>query len=72
MIKELTAVFAGGCFWCIEAQFQRIKGVTSVVSGYTGGKVPHPTYEQVCSETTGHFEAIKVSYQPNVMSYESK
>ena len=49
MIKELTAVFAGGCFWCIEAQFQRIKGVSSVVSGYTGGKVPQPSYEQVCS-----------------------
>jgi peptide-methionine (S)-S-oxide reductase len=62
MIKELTAVFAGGCFWCIEAQFQRIKGVTKIVSGYTGGSVPNPTYQQVCTGETGHYEAIKVDY----------
>jgi peptide-methionine (S)-S-oxide reductase len=66
-----TATFAAGCFWCTEAVFQKLKGVSSVVSGYTGGTVPNPTYEQVTSETTGHAEAIEVSYDPAVVPYET-
>jgi peptide-methionine (S)-S-oxide reductase len=58
------AFFAGGCFWCIEAQFQLVKGVSKVVSGYTGGKIENPTYEQVKKGDTGHFEVIEVTYDP--------
>lgn len=65
-----TVTFAGGCFWCTEAVFKRLKGVTSVISGYTGGTVENPTYEQVCSGTTGHVEAIQVAFDPTVISYE--
>src|SRR5512146_1672760 len=57
-----TAVFAGGCFWCLEAVFERLKGVERVVSGYTGGKVPNPTYEAVCTGRTGHAEALEVIF----------
>jgi peptide-methionine (S)-S-oxide reductase len=64
-----TATLAGGCFWCLESIFDQLKGVESVESGYSGGHVPHPTYRQVCSETTGHAEAIKITYDPNVISY---
>ncbi|HEY8105801.1 MAG TPA: peptide-methionine (S)-S-oxide reductase MsrA, partial [Gemmatimonadales bacterium] len=64
-----TAVFAGGCFWCIEAVFERLKGVERVVSGYTGGTVAHPTYEAVCMGTTGHAEALQVTFDPEVISY---
>ncbi|HEU5357522.1 MAG TPA: peptide-methionine (S)-S-oxide reductase, partial [Gemmatimonadales bacterium] len=56
-----TAVLAGGCFWCLEAVFERLRGVEQVVSGYTGGTRPDPTYEQVCSGATGHAEAIRVT-----------
>jgi peptide-methionine (S)-S-oxide reductase len=65
-----TATFGGGCFWCTEAVFQQLRGVQSVVSGYSGGWVKNPTYRQVCSGTTGHAEAIQVIYDPSVISYE--
>jgi peptide-methionine (S)-S-oxide reductase len=68
---KATATFASGCFWCTEAVFQKLKGVESVVAGYTGGTVPNPTYEQVCSETTGHAEAIEITYDPAVVSYDT-
>ena len=64
------ATFGGGCFWCTEAVFQQLKGVHSVVSGYSGGSVKNPTYRQVCTGTTGHAEAIQVTYDPAVISYE--
>jgi peptide-methionine (S)-S-oxide reductase len=64
-----TAVFGGGCFWCLDAQFKLVDGVKSVVSGYAGGTTPNPTYEQVCSETTGHAEVIKVEFDPTKVSY---
>ena len=64
-----TATFAAGCFWCVEAVFQNLKGVESVVSGYAGGSVENPTYEMVCSGTTGHAEACQISYDPKQISY---
>jgi peptide-methionine (S)-S-oxide reductase len=65
-----TATFAGGCFWCTEAVFLELKGVKSVVSGYTGGQVKNPTYEQVCGGRTGHAEAIQIVFDPRVISFE--
>ncbi|HXL55249.1 MAG TPA: peptide-methionine (S)-S-oxide reductase, partial [Chitinophagaceae bacterium] len=65
-----TAYFGTGCFWCTEAIFQRLKGVKKVTSGYSGGTVPSPTYEEVCTGTTGHAEACKVVYDPSVVSYD--
>ncbi|HEY0610421.1 MAG TPA: peptide-methionine (S)-S-oxide reductase MsrA [Chitinophaga sp.] len=65
-----TATFAGGCFWCIEAQFKELKGVVNVVSGFTGGSVPNPTYEQVCTGATGHAEAINIVYDQAKISYD--
>lgn len=64
-----TAVLGGGCFWCIEAVFQRLPGVKTVVSGYTGGHVKNPTYQQVCSGDTGHAEVAKIEFDPTVLSY---
>jgi peptide-methionine (S)-S-oxide reductase len=64
-----VATLAGGCFWCIEAAFSIIKGVEKVESGYTGGSVPNPTYEQVSTGTTGHAEAAQVTFDPHVISY---
>ena len=64
-----TAIFAGGCFWCMEPEFAAIDGVSKVVSGYTGGKTANPTYEQVSSGETGHVEAIEVTYDPARVSY---
>ncbi|MDQ6660376.1 MAG: peptide-methionine (S)-S-oxide reductase MsrA [Chloroflexota bacterium] len=64
-----TATFASGCFWCTEAVFQRLKGVTSVVSGYAASKVENPSYQQVCSGKTGAAEAIQITYDPSVISY---
>lgn len=65
-----TAVFGGGCFWCTEAVFKMMKGVSSVAPGYAGGSVPNPTYEQVCTGTTGHAEVVKVEYDPTLVKYE--
>jgi peptide-methionine (S)-S-oxide reductase len=62
-----SIVLGGGCFWCLEAVFERVEGVTAVVSGYAGGSVPNPTYEEVCSGETGHAEVVKVSYDPAVI-----
>jgi peptide-methionine (S)-S-oxide reductase len=62
------AVFGGGCFWCTEAVFDELRGVRSVVSGYTGGSVKNPTYEQICSGRTGHAEAIRIEYDPAQVS----
>ena len=65
-----TVVLGGGCFWCLEALFLHIKGVTSVVSGYAGGSLENPTYEQVCTGTTGHAEVVKIDYNPSIISLE--
>ncbi len=65
-----TAVFANGCFWCTEAVFKMLRGVLSVVPGYTGGDTPNPTYDNVCSGATGHAEAIKIEYDSTIISYE--
>ncbi len=64
------ATFGAGCFWCTEAVFQQLKGVKSVVSGYIGGSVKNPTYRQVCTGETGHAEAVQITYDPAVISYE--
>jgi peptide-methionine (S)-S-oxide reductase len=64
------ATLAGGCFWCLEAVYLELKGVTGVQSGYAGGKRPNPTYEQVCSGATGHAEVVQVSYDPAIVSYK--
>jgi peptide-methionine (S)-S-oxide reductase len=70
MTKRLeTATFAGGCFWCVEAVFRRLKGVESVVPGYTGGDVPNPTYRDVCTGETGHAEAVRIVFDPDVVSF---
>lgn len=66
---EKTAIFAGGCFWCMVKPFDEQPGIKQVVSGYTGGHVANPTYEQVCSHTTGHTEAVEIHYDPAIVSY---
>jgi peptide-methionine (S)-S-oxide reductase len=63
------ATFGGGCFWCTEAVFQRVRGVSSVVSGYAGGAVERPGYEQVCTGATGHAEVVQITFDPEVVSY---
>jgi peptide methionine sulfoxide reductase msrA/msrB len=68
---EAVATFAGGCFWCMEAPFEKLDGVGEVVAGYTGGKTQNPTYEQVSTGTTGHAEAVQVHYDPAKVSYET-
>lgn len=65
-----TAIFAGGCFWCMVQPFDTLPGIKKVVSGYTGGHVPHPTYEQVCTGTTGHTEAVQITFDPQVYPYK--
>lgn len=67
-LKE--AVLGGGCFWCLEAVYEQLRGVTAVKSGYSGGHVPDPRYRAVCSGTTGHAEVVRVTYDPAVLSYE--
>lgn len=71
MEKNLQTVILGnGCFWCTEAIFQQVRGVQTVESGYIGGAVANPTYEQVCTGTTGHAEALKITYDSNILSIE--
>lgn len=65
-----TATFGTGCFWCTEAIFQQLEGVVKVTSGYSGGTVPNPTYEQVCSKTTGHAECLNIMYDPKKISFD--
>ncbi len=68
--KLERATFSAGCFWCVEAVFQRLKGVKSAVSGYAGGRKPNPTYEEVCSGKTGHIESIQITFNPHEITYE--
>lgn len=65
-----TAIFAGGCFWCMEPPFEKLDGVLSVISGYTGGDVENPTYQEVSAGGTGHAEAVKIVYDPQKVNYE--
>ncbi|OFN01027.1 peptide-methionine (S)-S-oxide reductase [Aerococcus sp. HMSC062A02] len=69
-MAEKKAIFAGGCFWCMVQPFDQYPGIISVVSGYTGGHVPNPTYQEVCRGNTGHTEAVEITYDPEVISYE--
>ena len=66
-----TAVFAGGCFWCMEKPFEELDGVYAVISGFAGGTVPNPTYDEVSRKTTGHYEAVEVVYDPSVVPYDT-
>ena len=66
-----TAVFAGGCFWCMEKPFESLDGVSAVVSGFSGGTVPNPTYDEVSRKTTGHYESVEVIYDPSVVPYDT-
>jgi peptide-methionine (S)-S-oxide reductase len=65
------ATFGGGCFWCTEAIFKQVKGVEKVIPGYSGGHVPNPTYEQVCSGTTNHAEVVQITFDPQIISYQT-
>ena len=67
---QKRAFFAGGCFWCVEADFEKVKGVSEVVSGYTGGKTTNPTYKQVTKGGTGHYEAVEIRYNDSSVSYD--
>src|SRR6056297_1846443 len=67
--KIEKATLAGGCFWCLEAIYKKVRGVKEVIPGYSGGQTKSPTYEQVCSDTTGHAEAIQITFEPDVISY---
>ena len=64
-----VATLAGGCFWCLEAVYDELQGVQRVVSGYAGGEMPNPSYQQVCSGRTGHAEVVQITYDPNVVTY---
>lgn len=69
--ETASAIFAGGCFWCSESDYEKLKGVKEVVSGYIGGKSKNPSYQQVSGGGTGHYEAVKVFYDPSVISYDT-
>ena len=64
------AVFGGGCFWCLDAVFRKVKGVKNVIVGYAGGNYPNPNYEQVCTGVTGHAEVVEIEYDENIVSYD--
>src|SRR5919199_4843563 len=64
-----VATLGGGCFWCLDAVFRDVRGVERVVSGYAGGHVPHPSYDQVCSGRTGHAEVVQITFDPSVVAY---
>ena len=68
--KTATATFGGGCFWCVDAVYQYVPGVLKITSGYAGGNVPNPTYDQVCTGRTGHAEVVQISYDPSKVSYD--
>src|SRR5204862_4622536 len=68
--KTAIATFAGGCFWCVESDFDKVDGVISTISGYTGGTVANPTYYQVSAGGTGHAEAVEVAYDPSKVTYQ--
>jgi peptide-methionine (S)-S-oxide reductase len=68
--SHASAVFGGGCFWCVEAVFENVPGVSAVTSGYAGGKTPNPTYEEVSSGRSGHAEVVKIDYDPSMVTYE--
>lgn len=67
--RREVATLAGGCFWCLEAVYDQLRGVEDVVSGYSGGSVPDPTYEQVCTGTTGHAEVVQITFDPSIISF---
>src|SRR5207248_11139116 len=69
MPEQEEATFGGGCFWCLEAVYREAAGVTSVESGYMGGRTPNPTYQEVCSGNTGHVEVVRISFEPSVVTY---
>jgi peptide-methionine (S)-S-oxide reductase len=71
MARTEKAIFAGGCFWCVEAVFKMLKGVSKVRSGYIGGPKPNPTYQEVCTGRTGHAEAVEITFDPDVVSYDT-
>lgn len=68
-MSQEVATLAGGCFWCLEAVYDQLRGVTDVISGYAGGHVPNPTYEQVCGKNTGHAEVVQIRYNPDEVSF---
>jgi peptide-methionine (S)-S-oxide reductase len=68
--KSARATLGGGCFWCVEAVYQTVPGILSVISGYAGGQVPNPTYEQVCTGRTGHAEVVQIEFETDKISYE--
>ena len=70
LAKAETAILAGGCFWCVESDFESVKGVSSVVSGYTGGALANPTYKDVGKGGSGHYEAVEIKFNPSVVSYD--
>ncbi|MEI7864812.1 MAG: peptide-methionine (S)-S-oxide reductase MsrA, partial [Chthoniobacterales bacterium] len=69
-MKTQTAILGGGCFWCVEAIYERMPGIISVTSGYAGGQTPDPTYEQVCTGETGHAEVVRIEFDPATISYD--
>ena len=71
MMNEQIAIFAGGCFWCTEPVFSQLKGVKQVISGYIGGHTVNPTYKQICQGDTGHAEAIHITFDPSIISFQT-